>query len=251
MTDDEGYFRIDNLGPYSLLEVNIAADGFAQTYKKFQLQEESIEEVIVLSRGIRIEETGLDFSGAPVSGADVFCGPVSMEEWDLRWPKCGVLATSGPDGRFGIRDQPPDTQDVVACAPGYGMAWARVVPGPIQLYLPKAEQSVMGRVVDSEGRPIEGAQVRFQYYEVREGENKLRVTTRGHVGESGPLLEGMLAIQTPETQTGPAGEFSLEGLDLISSGTVGIEVERKGFEPRYLSAHLGQWLEVRLVPDTP
>ncbi len=68
-----------------------------------------------------------------------------------------VLATSGPDGRFGIGLPEADTQ-VIAMAPGFGLGY--LLKGqPIRLRA--GDQPISGRLVDLEGRPAPLAKVRL------------------------------------------------------------------------------------------
>jgi RNA polymerase sigma factor (sigma-70 family) len=116
----------------------------------------------------------LDADGNPVAGATVYLRAWAV--WQRRDRTAeDVLATRTTDagGRFQFHDVAPrgvnaaqfraSPWDVVAVAPGRGLAWQHLTPRwqtqPLTLTLP-AEGRIRGRLLSPGGRPVAGARVR-------------------------------------------------------------------------------------------
>ncbi|KAB8195961.1 hypothetical protein FH608_010830 [Nonomuraea phyllanthi] len=161
-------------------------------------------------------------SGAPVSGAAVAAS--------------GRSATTGPDGRFAIRDLPfAEDVEVTATRNGYAPATATVDVRPgntATVHLTMASTStvgsVTGRVLDQAARPLPGATVT-----VKDGDQALGTATSGPDG--GFTVEGV-----------PVGEgYALRAAagGYVTAGREGLAVEAA------TATDAGALLLVRPVPD--
>ena len=139
----------------------------------------------------------VDRAGAPVIGATVR----AKTQEDPNGAHAGLVAT-GPDGRFAFEGLRPDaTHTFAALAAGHGAGDREVVPPadatePLEvgdIFLAVA-RSVRGRVLDTEGRPVEGLEVmlnrnrqwrvtddlgRFHITDVADGQYELHVSGAG------------------------------------------------------------------------
>jgi RNA polymerase sigma factor (sigma-70 family) len=130
----------------------------------------------------------LDPDGKPVAGADVtlwwhlgYWG--YYKSWHPRvsgLPTPRSVGKSGPDGRIHFTFSPSEIKEsptsifndpwrftqVVAAAKGYGPAWASLESlgkGELTLRLVRDDVPVKGRVLDLQGRPVEGTRIRLDY----------------------------------------------------------------------------------------
>lgn len=146
-------------------------------------------------RAVDVTGRVVDPDGRPVKGAKlVFVYPLA----DAAAAK--VWATSSPDGGFhftvakSLEAVNPwsvwDSAFVVAAADGYGFAWAQVRPesaGNLTLHLVKDDLPIQGRILDLQGKPIQGVTVRI--------DNEVTVPTKGD------LTSWLRANQQDEGQT--------------------------------------------------
>jgi len=164
----------------------------------------------------------VDVEGKPVAGAKVYLrewsrSRVSENPYDEN-PR-DVLATvqTAADGTFRFDNVPaPPLQyrgdeapwDVVAVASGHGMAWRHLRSGddktPTTLRLP-AEAKLTGRLVDGQGRPVAGAEVRL--HELA----GLGSRIRDFSGPADRLDLGWSQL-APRDQTDANGRFAIGGL---------------------------------------
>ncbi len=109
--------------------------------------------------GLPISGQVIDPHGKPLAGAQLLLLGLAEAPTEV--------GTSGPDGRFQIRlpSQRPD-RSLVARADGAGIAFVetdRIDPSrPVELRT-VADRPIRGRVVDTEGKPVSGAQVSVTY----------------------------------------------------------------------------------------
>jgi protocatechuate 3,4-dioxygenase beta subunit len=164
--------------------------------------------------------------GKPVAGATVY-----LREWIFLRPTrqpadkqvTDILATTTTDdqGVFAFRqvalqkpyiDELPRTApcpwDVVAMAKGRGLAWERPSTPrgrlPLELTLAPASK-IQGRIVDPDGKPVGGAEVRVQRIQSLDQPAQGTVTSADHINFEGSKL--------PLTTTSDAdGRFALDGL---------------------------------------
>jgi len=110
-----------------------------------------MENVIVLQKGLQVVGRVLDSQGNPVEGA--------VAQLDQEQQK----ATTGADGRFVIENCRPEPATVVVRAEGLAIQVRELTVGqqdaPLEFRL-EPGQLFRGRVVDVEGKPIEGASIR-------------------------------------------------------------------------------------------
>src|SRR5262249_43310925 len=114
--------------------------------------------------------------GKPAAGAKVFFirqAPQDGGPWVAEQAAAGM---AGPDGRFRLAVPPPAPRAreasapegiLMAVAPGYGPGWVNLArPDEVAeatVRLVEDNVPIEGRVVDLEGRPIAGVQVRVVY----------------------------------------------------------------------------------------
>ncbi len=165
----------------------------------------------------------VDPDGHPVAGATIVTGYLDREI------KPAPEATSGPDGRFSLRVPPwrrnsaQRSRDamfpwVVASAPGFGPGWASAVrepgsSGEVTIRLVTDGPPIEGRIVDLEGRPVEGARVKVgQVWFAREGPLTDWLARAKDGGVEGPW-QGLNSLPTSITATTEVdGRFRLAGI---------------------------------------
>ncbi len=136
-------------------------------------------------------------------------------------------AASGPDGRFLLKiprsgimlngyDEFPW---VVATAPGFGPGWVRgaikaAVTGELTVRLLEDGPPIEGRLVDLEGRPVAGAQVKVLHLLFAEGGDLTPWLTQAKDQGVRRMGDGLhdLRLNFATTKTGPDGRFQLTGL---------------------------------------
>ncbi len=179
----------------------------------------------------------VDEAGRPFQGARIELHLIELEP-DLSHADSGLYqATSGPDGLFRISGLPADSwftlriarrgftvlvQRGIASSPEGG----KVVLGTFRL--PKG-QTVAGRVVDSKGHPLAGAQV----WALSEKDNELMTENRSWHAADGPAAV-----------TGPAGRYEIHGFEPGS-----LQVCREGFSPHEASVESSRPSRVVLLPS--
>jgi RNA polymerase sigma factor (sigma-70 family) len=184
---------------------------------------------------IEVRGRVVDPDGRPVAGANV---QTAYLDRDIT-PAPEV--SSGPDGRFFMR-VPPWRRDsmvrqrnamfpwVVASAPGFGPGWASAVrepgtSGEIAIRLVEDGPPIEGRLVDLEGRPVAGVQVKVErVWLARDGKMSDWLAKAADGGVQGP---GHGLNQLPAANmaiTGTDGRFHIAGIgrdriaELIVSG---------------------------------
>ena len=199
-TDATGYYELHGIKLHSDSSVVVTAshDEMAAQEKRVRAATDGTPPVagtqldFELTVGARIEGTVVDSEGAPVRGAGVWIGPHS-----------GLVANrrthSGDDGTFAFEN----------AAPGWTLLGARKArqPGHIEeLTVPEAGATLLveitleravplrGRVLDTEGEPIEGVLV---------------VAQRGPYGRSVRQAATSAADGSFEVTGVPLGEFGL------------------------------------------
>jgi RNA polymerase sigma factor (sigma-70 family) len=163
----------------------------------------------------------VDPSGKPVSGAIVQMAYLDTD--DQRMPK----ATTGSDGRFLVRiprsirnlngyDEFPW---VVASAPGFGTGWTpgafkAAASGELTIRLVEDGPPIEGRVIDLEGHPVSGAQVKAtQLFCAGHGDLTAWLAEARDRGFRNPG-DGLNQLPTmiPVTTTDADGRFHLAGI---------------------------------------
>jgi RNA polymerase sigma factor (sigma-70 family) len=197
--------------------------------------------------------------GKPVSGAKLFvpvlktARPVSIEDLELN-----LVGASRADGRFTVSVSPV-SMDVprsfaIAYAPGFGVDWLQFDPnasGPIgeqTLQLPE-DLPIVGRLVNTEGRPLAGASISADTISVPPDgklDNYLAAWRKDiHVALSSPRkgLPASLTRIIGPTTSDRDGRFTIRGagaeriveLSITGAGLARSKpyiVTRRGFDPK-------------------
>jgi len=222
-TDATGYYELHGIRLHldGSVVVTASHDGMAAQEKRVRAATDGTPPVagtqldFELTVGARIEGTVVDSEGTPVRGAEVWIGPHS-----------GFVANrrthSDDDGAFAFEN----------AAPGWTLLGARKAgqPGHIQeLTVPESSATLLveialeravplrGRVLDTEGEPIEGVQI---------------VAQRGTYGRS----------VRQSARSAADGSFEITGVAL---GEFGLTVSRNGLVRQTIShVHDGSDLEL-------
>ncbi len=128
---------------------------------------------------IQVNGRVLDPDGRPLAGAKLWLAFQGTDwTWSTRVPQ--VRTTSGPDGRFDltVSDDDPEVKralrmtsgmpggfgaiQLVATAEGFGPCWIDLAgaTGDVELRLVRDDVPIEGRLINLEGRPIPGVEVR-------------------------------------------------------------------------------------------
>jgi RNA polymerase sigma factor (sigma-70 family) len=152
-----------------------------------------------------------DPDGKPLAGATIYYYLFSIESLSGREAR-DIRETTGSNGRFRFQiprstldkleqDTPWDKVTVIASAKGYGPAWTSFITSSealrLKLRLSKDDVPINARILDLEGRPIQG------------------VTIRTHViedAQSGILDLDVLPRLQMEARTDAQGRFRLTGI---------------------------------------
>jgi RNA polymerase sigma factor (sigma-70 family) len=165
----------------------------------------------------------LDPDGKPVAGAKLYLNTFNPKD-----PTHTVRATSGTDGRFELSfarselnhtytDNP--VGQVIAVGEGLGFDVALVgepgKDGELTLHLVK-DVPINGRIVDLEGKPVNGAKVRVTDVLAYKGEDLTEALEDIRKGGTGPYFAkswtGPLPGQAAAVTTGADGRFRITGL---------------------------------------
>ncbi|MEA2599989.1 MAG: hypothetical protein QOF89_981 [Acidobacteriota bacterium] len=172
-----GRFRLPNLAPAVPYNLRISLPGFAPARAELPAREQgqpAPELKIVLHVGRQVTGTVLDGSRAGVAGAQVRLRPAASSDpmarlRDSMNPDAAgrIEGTTDAKGRYTVSHLTPGTYDVTVQARGFAPL---TVPG---LAIPEGQgttdlgtvvlspgATLEGRVVDPQGQPIEGAEVR-------------------------------------------------------------------------------------------
>lgn len=233
-TDARGGFRIRGLAPrgyglgarkegYVPVLLSGVVAGLAQTSKVS----------IALSRAAVISGRVIDEKGASVAGARVRIprgtGPTGLFRAVVSGAFYGRRdVATGPDGTFRLRNLAPGKNtSLEAAKTGYTTARRDGISlksgesvKDVALVLRKGLVA-RGRVVDGEGKPVPGADVRVSPRD-REG-TMMRMVLR-FAGDD---------ERSPDATTGPDGSFVLAGLE---EGEQSLSVSREGFAPKTVPA---------------
>ncbi len=221
ITDIEGRYRVPVAkGSSFLLEAN--APG--RLPKRIRLEPQRLgagyAPSFALARTKEIFGRVVDASGAPISGAWVSAQP-SAREWgsalSRQEPVSG--ATTGPDGGFRLnRLQPGELYSIQATKAGFlPSAGEALVPATagrpvaLSLFLNPA-RAASGRVLDENGRPIAGAEV--------------RLTAASPPAQAGvPSVHRSRRREPPDAVSDPRGRFTVAAIPTLA---LDVEVLRPG-----------------------
>lgn len=229
LTDATGRYLVTGLhaGAY---ELRVTAPGFAPIVDEAESRVvvppdlQPVVRDIVLSAGAVLVGRVRTPEGAPQGGASV--GVSASGPPELRARVRDLVAVTDPAGGFRLLGVPPGVDLVVAATHD---AWVRGTLGPLRL-LPGQQQEVTlvlrtgatlpGRVVDGQGRPVEGARVRWGNVGP---ENEDRVSP-------GDSFRADEALGPRVLRTDADGRFAIERLE---PGRLLLKVEHEGFADWY------------------
>ncbi|MEM1448013.1 MAG: carboxypeptidase-like regulatory domain-containing protein [Planctomycetota bacterium] len=240
-TDGEGRFEFSGVAPAEGYELAAIGEGMTITHV-LDIAVHAGEDTEVLVQGRpgatvtgRIVSRGLgdDADLEPLAGARVGALPRGIRHLKLaREILVSTHAVTGADGGYSIRGLPSGAFDVVAIAdghvPGRGPV-ARVGGGGVAVvpeFALERGPMVRGRVVDSAGRPVQGARVLWNLIDARKIEGQPSLA---------PLfIAGMREFSFPET--GPdgafvAGPFSDSAPHVLRVACVGYETAKATWRP--------------------
>lgn len=227
-SDPAGRFRIRNLAAEVGYRLRLSKRGFAPAEAEIPPLapgRPASELRIVMRQGRAVFGRVLSPSQEPVAGARVTLRPAPSADLmtrlrEAREPRPGYEAATNAGGRFEIADLPAGSFDLVVRGRGYAPL---TVPG---LSVPQGKGetdlgtvmlapgvALEGFVVDAQGRPVEGAEVRVQ----EAGSTDRFAIIRD--AEPGP----------PDALTGLDGSFTVE--DRRASETVDVTASREGYVP--------------------
>ncbi|HEX6864648.1 MAG TPA: carboxypeptidase-like regulatory domain-containing protein, partial [Thermoanaerobaculia bacterium] len=169
-TGADGRFEVTGVPP-GRFSLEVRADGFAPLRSPgLHLPAGGGRTVdagtLTLQRGAALTGRVSDSGGQPVPGAEVWVVPSEMRDADLDWSgyyREGPAARTDARGAFEIPDlDPGETVDLDVCAPGHlpvSLYFHAAPRDPVEAVLQPAAR-LAGRVLDPEGAPVSGAQVR-------------------------------------------------------------------------------------------
>lgn len=218
----DGRFRLTGLKPGSAYKLTARHKGFeptsvtARTSPTGQPPPPSVQ--IVLGEGKTVRGRVVDAEGRPAAGVEILL-------LDLRTFRDRQEATTGKEGRFEIRHLSPGTYTLLAQPPDRaGLELPEVeIPSSTpsvdlgDLKLPAAG-AIEGRVTDTRGTPIEGAEVNVA--EAKDLSHGLNLSM-----SLGDALMAENGLQS--ARTGPDGIFSVPGLK--SGARFDLRVQHPGY----------------------
>ena len=165
--------------------------------------------------GVEVEGRVVDPEGRPVGDAGIW-----VSNRPSGWLGSHLATKTGPDGRYSLRDLQPD-RSISARASGFGPSLRQALserrqlanePLQIDLELSALGGVLLGKVVDPEGVPVEGAWI------------GVGSETRGRAGRTGVDAPSAPPVLT---RTGPGGRFRTEGI--APGAQVAVRVMAPGF----------------------
>ncbi len=195
-TGEDGTARVDVLAPGTWY---LGSDRTSSNHRAEITAGTVAAADVVLPLGVTVNGIVVDADGAPVAGASIW----AMGHGPLRAGT--VPTTSGPDGRFLLRGL-ESPREIGARAPGHSPSAATMVAAgegaevEVRLRLRGPGGSVIGRVLDSAGRPLAGALVRV-------GPPHAWSMILGEKGSEGMRISGEVFLTDAE------GRFRAEGVE--------------------------------------
>ena len=180
-TGRDGTFLFSGVSPGEGYEVHVLGAGFAISHAAVppvRAGEDAAVEVVVRP-GVRLEGRVLSAAAEPpgepipLPGAELAIAPRGLRDLQFAEELLELThAVAGPDGRYVLLDVPPGEVQVIARAPGHLSATSEVLRLP-ELGIFAAPDLVLrpgptvrGRVVDAQGRPVQGVHVRWFLAEI-------------------------------------------------------------------------------------
>lgn len=216
-TDAQGLATIADQ-PAGAIFVRTALGGMAHGLLP---QRGTLELELELQRAIDVDGRVVDVRGDPLAGASVWLSE------SVDWRSGHVVATSGADGRFRLRDVREDCF-VAAKARGHALSYLQRVRGAVgarvelTIVLDREGTELRGRVVDPDGAPVENALVLVG----NEDPRPTRVLENGL-----PALESA----PQKTRSSADGAFAFDGVAL---GTCRVQARARGYAPAALDVEI-------------
>lgn len=135
--------------------------------------------VMTMTRGFEIDGTVRNEDGAPIGDALVLLSNLYTGTTPYGEPiETLYTPRSDRDGRFRLSGMPFEATEIVVSARGYAPASLEIdaqgVNSPLEVILNRGG-TIWGRVVDSEGNAVEGAEATCRQWTVRRGHNLTRI----------------------------------------------------------------------------
>ena len=194
---------------------------------------------------LTIQGRVLDPDGKPVTGGQLYLSPRWPNSLNSELARYPVRATTAADGRFTFQvarseyaalggERISSFLQVIATAKGYGPDWAKIDPeakSELTLRLVKDDVPLTGRVLDLQGRPVAGADVRLLALETTPEEDltsylKGWKTSRPQeaIVAAGKVLNRPSVVGLPQMmKTDADGRFRLTGCGRERIAMVAIE----------------------------
>ncbi len=205
---------------------------------------------------IRDARTGATIENATLRPAASFGFFQSAQRAEVLRGEAAAAACGGDDARglYAVPDLNRGGLRLEVDAPGYGRVRSRtlgVAPGErlrfdIEL---EPEARLDGRVLDPEGRPVAGAEVRFD----RKSDGLMEISIDGGPGAARPTGEPDLRARNPEpVKTDAQGRYSVMGL---AAGTFEVQARAEEFSPSVtesvtLSSGERRQLDLDMLPSS-
>jgi protocatechuate 3,4-dioxygenase beta subunit len=228
LTDAKGNYTLPIApGSYELI---VSRPGYSSANASASVSPaQNVQKSFVVTQSGRIVGSVIDEDKRPVSGARVNAQQVTRESGfmgmgAMRGGQGNLAPYSAPDGRFVLRTEADADMQVEAAKRGYPAAKSatlRVAPGErkagVVLTIPRG-QTVTGKVVDQNGKPVAGASVAANEAASGDTGAVMRRVVMGAMRDRGDDL----------VQTGADGTFTIR----LKEGSYDFGFKRDGFAPK-------------------
>ena len=171
-SDRSGAFELHTVPTRSDVSLWATAHGYASAWANAGATHQTSPTDVTIGLKPAATLFGLvkDASDQPVAGAGIWAEPQGVGSRSSRWSLREQRATSGTDGTFRIPDALYDSPyRITVRAPGFPSTTTDVPPitrdaaaDPVWIVLTRGRQT-RGRIVDTDGSPVAGAEIRLRW----------------------------------------------------------------------------------------